>query len=123
MCRNPLYLGTLLMTLSVGFFLQSLSLFLAVCIVALGYILITVPIEEQKLASLYGPAFDTYRRRVPCLFPNPFLLREPEEILVLPTGIRAEFKRSLQYASIPLVCYFIEHLRMLPAWPTPLVLP
>jgi hypothetical protein len=51
------------------------------------------------------------------------LLREPEEILVLPTGIRAEFKRSLQYASIPLVCYFIEHLRMLPAWPTPLVLP
>jgi protein-S-isoprenylcysteine O-methyltransferase Ste14 len=123
MCRNPLYLGTLLMTLSVGVFLQSLSLILATCVVALGYVLITVPIEEQKLANLYGPAFDNYRRRVPCLFPNPYLLSEPEEIHVLPKGIRAEFKRSLQYASIPLICYFIEHLRMLPTWPTPLVLP
>ncbi|HEX5106508.1 MAG TPA: isoprenylcysteine carboxylmethyltransferase family protein [Pirellulaceae bacterium] len=122
-CRNPLYLGTLLITLSVGVFLQSLSLLLATALVGAGYVLITVPVEERKLAERYGRSFDEYRQRVPCLLPNFSLLTEPAEIRVIPCGIHAEFKRSIQYAAIPLICYLIEHLRMMPSWPTFFTLP
>lgn len=122
-CRNPLYLGTFLMTLSVGVFLQSASLIAGILVVGAGYLLITVPVEERRLAEIYGTAFEEYRRRVPCFVPKFSLFVSPPELNIRLNGINAEFKRTLQYVTIPLICYLIEHLRMLPTWPTPIVLP
>ena len=122
-CRNPLYLGTLLMTLSVGVFLQSLSLLAGMAVVGVLYLVITIPVEERRLREFYGDRFDDYCRRVPCFFPNFGLHMAPAELNVKLNGIRAEFKRSLQYLSIPILCYLVEHLRMLPDWPMPLTLP
>ena len=51
MCRNPLYVGTVLIALSVGVFLQSLTLLAAMLVVGSLYVWITVPIEERALAE------------------------------------------------------------------------
>ncbi len=123
MCRNPLYLGTLLIAFSVAIFLQSLTLLLAMFVVGAIYLWITVPIEERRLLAIHGERFTTYCQQVPRLLPNFALYTAPPELNVRLVGIRAEFLRMLQWAGVPILCYFIEHLRMLPWWPTPLHLP
>lgn len=123
MCRNPLYVGTLLMAFSVAVFLQSVTLFVAIVVVGGLYLWITVPIEERRLLALYGDQFQAYCRRVPRLVPNPWLYSAPEVVHVRMIGVRAEFLRMLQWSGVPVICYFVEHLRMLPWWPTPLSLP
>jgi protein-S-isoprenylcysteine O-methyltransferase Ste14 len=123
MCRNPLYVGTLLMAFSVAVFLQSVTLLAAIVAVGGLYLWITVPIEERRLQALYGEQFKAYCRRVPRLVPNPSLYTAPEVVHVRMVGIRAEFLRMLQWSGLPIICYFVEHLRMLPWWPTPLSLP
>jgi protein-S-isoprenylcysteine O-methyltransferase Ste14 len=123
MCRNPLYVGTLLIALSVGVFLQSLTLLTAMFAVAVLYLWITVPIEERRLQNLYGEQFTAYCQRVPRYFPDFSRYSAPPEINVRLVGIRAEFLRMLQWSTVPICCYFVEHLRMLPWWPTPLTLP
>lgn len=123
MCRNPLYLGTLLITFSVAVFLQSLTLLVAMIVVGALYLWITVPIEERRLQKVFGEPFTEYCQRVPRVIPNPWLFRSPTEVTVRIEGIRAEFLRMLQWSTVPILCYLIEHLRMLPSWPTPLTLP
>jgi protein-S-isoprenylcysteine O-methyltransferase Ste14 len=122
-CRNPIYLGTVLLTLSVAIFLQSVTLFIATLAVTVFYLTITVPIEEARLKSKHGRAFEEYCRRTPKFLPRFSLYRTPQELQVRLVGIRAEFLRMLQWSSIPLICYLVEHLRMLPNWPTPFFLP
>lgn len=123
MCRNPLYLGTLLIAFSVAIFLQSLTLLLAMLVVGAIYLWITVPIEERRLRKIHGERFTGYCQRVPRVIPNFSLYTSPTELNVRLVGIRAEFLRMLQWSGVPILCYFIEHLRMLPWWPTPLTLP
>lgn len=123
MCRNPLYVGTVLIALSVGVFLQSLTLLAAMLVVGSLYVWITVPIEERRLQKLFGEKFTAYCQRVPRYFPDFSLYTSPPEIIVRFEGIRAEFLRMLQWSTVPLLCYFVEHLRMQPWWPTPLYLP
>lgn len=123
MCRNPLYLGTLLIAFSVAFFLQSLTLLVALIVVGALYLWITVPIEERRLRKLHGERFTAYCERVPRFLPNFALYHSPAELNVRLVGIRAEFLRMLQWSTVPLVCYLIGQLQTFPWWPTPLTLP
>jgi protein-S-isoprenylcysteine O-methyltransferase Ste14 len=122
-CRNPLYLGTFCMTLSVAVFSQSVTLVAVTLLVSMMYLVITVPVEEHRLAGLYGERFADYTQRVPRFFPNPFLYSAPAELTIRLTGLRAEARRMLQWMWIPCLCYLAEHVRMLPWWPTPVWLP
>ncbi len=75
--RNPLYLGTMLMTAGLLTMLSAPSrplltaalwLFAAA---AFGWIYyITIKAEETFLLSVYGKDFETYRAAVPALFPR-----------------------------------------------------
>ena len=123
MCRNPLYVGTILITFSVAFFLQSLTLLLTMLVVSAIYLWITVPIEERRLRAKFGAPFIAYCERVPRFLPKFGLYQSPRELSVRLDGIQAEFLRMLQWSAVPILCYFVEHLRMLPWWPTPLALP
>lgn len=122
-CRNPLYFGTFLMTVSVGIFLQSITLLLMTGLVAIYYLFVTVSVEERRLSSTYGEAFADYCSRVPRFFPNFLLHRAPPELTIRLVGIRAEGKRMLYWSLLPMGCYLIEHLRMLPTWPANVWLP
>jgi hypothetical protein len=122
-CRNPLYFGTFLMTLSVAVFLQSITLIVVICLVSAGYLYFTVTLEERKLAAIHGRAFAEYCERVPRFLPNLFLHKSPEEVTVRLQGIRSEARRMAQWLWVPVLCYLVEHLRMLPAWPANLLLP
>lgn len=76
--RNPLYLGTLLMTTGLLLMLSSpsrplLTLFVwAFGSASFGWIYyVTIKAEEKYLRSVYGADFDKYAAAVPAILPTP----------------------------------------------------
>lgn len=67
--RNPLYFFSLLG--AVGFFaaLANLAFAVAAAVVYLGYYRYVIRSEEQRLAQLFGTAYETYSQRTPRFFP------------------------------------------------------
>ncbi len=110
-CRNPLYFGTLLMTLSVACLTQSLSLGVTMVIVAIYYLGVTVANEEQRLARRMGQPYLDYKARVPRLWPRLSLYQSPEFVTVDIDGLKSEAIRALRYAFIPLLCQGVMLLR------------
>ncbi len=115
-CRNPIYLGTLLLAISVGVLAQSAVFVLAVVVVAVPYLILAVSVEERGLRARHGDRFEAYRRRVPVLFPRFRLFHSPEIIPVHLSGLWLEFVRTCRWAWIPIVCDLLTHLRAESWW-------
>ncbi len=69
-CRNPLYLGTFLISGAFVVFWQSLPIALLLIPVIALYRFGVVPAEERVLAAIYGAEFDAYCRHTPRWFPR-----------------------------------------------------
>lgn len=117
MCRHPLYFGSLLLTFSVGFLLQSWILIAAIGIVSLVYMTITLPREEKALLELFGEGYREYQQNVSQLIPNPWAYHSPEVIEVNIAGLRSEMKRAMRWVLIPGACHLMLHLRNQDWWP------
>lgn len=115
--RNPLYLGTFLMSAAVTLFLQSLSLAAALAAVSFGYLLVTIMHEERHLGERYGPAFEAYCRRVPRFWPRWSSYHSPAVIDVRVRGLRAEVLRAARWTWIPVLCHLAAYLRCQEWWP------
>jgi protein-S-isoprenylcysteine O-methyltransferase Ste14 len=115
--RNPIYLGTCLLTLSVAVLAQSLVFLVMVLLVATAYMGLTVLDEEQTLLAIHGEHFREYCQRVPRFFPNFRLLRLPKTIDVHVQGLTAELTRACRWVWIPLLCDLSTHLRCESWWP------
>jgi protein-S-isoprenylcysteine O-methyltransferase Ste14 len=122
-CRNPIYLGTLLLVLTIGVLGQSVVFFLAVVLVAVAYLILAASVEERDLRARHGDRFDAYCRRVPRFFPSFRLFHAPESIPVQVHGLWSEFVRACRWASIPILCELFTHLRAEPWWPFWFALP
>jgi protein-S-isoprenylcysteine O-methyltransferase Ste14 len=72
LCRNPLYLFSLIGALGVAMTSHSLTIFLLVAIFFLFYYPGVIRSEESKLRPLYGKAFDVYCASTPSFFPRKF---------------------------------------------------
>ncbi|MDI1301413.1 MAG: isoprenylcysteine carboxylmethyltransferase family protein [bacterium] len=72
LCRNPLYLFSLIGALGVALSAHSLTIFLVVGIFFALYYPGVIRSEESKLRPLYGKAFDDYCATTPAFFPRRF---------------------------------------------------
>jgi protein-S-isoprenylcysteine O-methyltransferase Ste14 len=69
-CRNPLYVGNILMLLGVGILANSL-IYVAIVIPVFLFIYQAIVLaEENFLRGKFGPGFDTYCQQVNRWFPN-----------------------------------------------------
>lgn len=119
-CRNPLYLGSLLIGLGIASFLQSLTFAGALL---LAWVLVYLPVirsEEVALRSRHGGEYDAYRSRVPRLFPERLrLFAESEPVAVSLIGLRNHLRRSmLVLALIPLgeTMAYLQTSGAIPQW-------
>lgn len=116
-CRNPIYLGTFLLTLAVAVFLGSLTAVLGVLAVSIFYFQTTVSVEEDRLRERHGAAFDEYCARVPRIIPSLRSYRSPVAVELRMEGLQAEFVRTLRYVWLPIGCHLVTHLRSQAWWP------
>ncbi len=116
-CRNPLYFGTFLITVSFAIMLESSAFIIAALTVSALYLMLTVPEEERRLLEKHGDAFIAYTRRVPRLIPRFDLYQSSDTIEVKHRGLHAEFVRFARWATIPCLCQLLLHLRAQPWWP------
>jgi protein-S-isoprenylcysteine O-methyltransferase Ste14 len=66
--RNPLYVGTFLMILSLAFLLKSPTFAAATAIVIAYYCVAIVPLEERFLRFQFGTSYENYCQNVPQWF-------------------------------------------------------
>ena len=121
-CRNPLYLGTILLTASAGLFLESLLFTFGVVIIAIVYALATVPVEERYLSQYLGAPYRDYCARVPRFWPRPSLFATSSHLEVDLEELGRECRSAIGYLLIPLLALILNALRAQPWWPH-LVLP
>lgn len=117
LCRNPLYLGTLLLVLAVASFLKSLTLAGGVVVASIYYLAITVPAEERYLRHRLGRPYLEYCQRVPRFLPRLATFEAPTLIEVRRAGLVAEAWRAARWMWIPVVCEMISQARLEAWWP------
>ena len=122
-CRNPLYLGTFLLTLSIAFIIHSLTFAIGLLIATPLYLWVTVPWEEARLQKVFGNRYDEYRARVPKFIPTLSTFQSPPTIAVSMRGLWGEFRIASRWIWIPLLAEAFAHLRMESWWPDILRLP
>ena len=115
--RNPIYLGTFLLTLAAGVLTRSALFLLAVVLVSAAYVAFTVTAEEERLIAIYGDEFRRYCERVPRFIPRFRLFHSTETIEVQIRGLRAELIRTCRWVWIPILCDLVTHLRSEAWWP------
>lgn len=121
--RNPLYVGSFLMALALGIFLQSLVFIAAVVVVAWVHMALTVRAEERGLRIVHGDAFDAYCASTPGFFPSLRRFRSPPTVTVNVSALRREMSRLVRWFMLAVCMDAVAHLREAPWWPHLLRLP
>jgi protein-S-isoprenylcysteine O-methyltransferase Ste14 len=116
-CRNPLYLGSLLITSATALFLQSPVFAAAVVLAAVLYASTTVPAEETYLRAALGDEYLRYCERVPRFWPRFSGFRAESPIVVHLSGLRREMLRVVHWLALPVVAEMLIRFRLRPWWP------
>lgn len=87
LCRNPLYLGTLLALLGLALTTRTVTFPLLVLAGFLAYYPSVLAREEAKLARLFGPAYERWRRGTPALLPRRLRFVHPPACTVDPGAV------------------------------------
>jgi protein-S-isoprenylcysteine O-methyltransferase Ste14 len=123
LCRNPLYVGTFLMVLSAGVFLESVTFIAGLMLASWVYLSTTVPVEERRLQQCFGSEYEKYCQTVPRFFPRLSSFRSAATIEVRIGGLFSEGIRTARWIWLPILCLLIVQLRSQPNWPHLLRLP
>ena len=116
-CRNPLYLGTFLIALSVAVILQSMTFLACVLFGAVFYALATVPAEERYLSRQLGEPYRQYCRDVPRFLPRLSNFGTPATIVVSVRALRLECSRAARWVLLPVLADLLCRLRSEAWWP------
>jgi len=111
LCRNPLYVGTFLIVLSIAFFLQSATFAAGLVLASVIYLTTTVSIEEKNLRHHFGPSYDSYCREVPRFVPRFAGFRSPANVEVSIAGLGAEYRRMARWIWVPLLAEAVAHMK------------
>ena len=116
-CRNPLYVGTVMIALGLGLCLSN------VLVIALT-VLVIIPLhawvalaEEQHLHEAYGAEYEAYKRRVPRFIVSPSLYRSPEQIAVSAAMLRKAGRDAFLVILTPGMVELLEMLHQSHALP------
>ena len=87
-CRNPLYLFSLLGGAGVGLATETLTVTLILLVAFALYYPLVILAEERRLRATHGDDFERYAARTPRFWPSFAEIEEPEEYVVKPRRLR-----------------------------------
>lgn len=114
--RNPLYVGTFLMILSLAFLLKSPTFAAATVIVIAYYCVAVVPLEERFLRHVFGTDYANYCQSVPRWFPRWDTVYSPP-VSVISQSMHDELRRAFWWLPLPLLAELHAYFRSLSEWP------
>ncbi len=101
LCRNPLYIGSLLIGVGVGLCFENLLMLACVLFIVIPIHMLVVNREERHLAELFPQQFPTYKRQVPRFWPRFRNYRTQKKIMVSVHSIRRVMIDTLGVLLIP----------------------
>jgi protein-S-isoprenylcysteine O-methyltransferase Ste14 len=116
-CRHPLYLGSVLLGLSGGLFLESPLFLIGVLTAVPAYINTTIAVEEAVLRARHGTSHEAYVRAVPRLLPRALIVRAPAHLTVDVHRMWLECLRASRWTWLPVAGAVFTYLRSLASWP------
>jgi protein-S-isoprenylcysteine O-methyltransferase Ste14 len=123
LCRNPLYVASLLLGLSFGLLAKSLTFMLIISATSIVYAVGTVRSEEKTLLRNLGEPYAEYCRRTPRFWPRFSSYHTPESLEIRVKGLRLEFLRLLRWIWVPMALGILNYLRVQPWYPALFHLP
>lgn len=111
MCRNPLYLFSLIGAVGVGLATKTITIPIIVFLLFAVYYPVVIKREEKRLTGIHGRNFEEYRKRVPRFIPSFSSFREPEEYTIKPGFLRKRFTDSLWFVWLIGLIALTEALR------------
>jgi protein-S-isoprenylcysteine O-methyltransferase Ste14 len=117
-CRNPLYLGSFLLGVSGGLFLESVPLLAALVVMMVIYQQTTIRAEEGVLRARHGPDFDDYVGRVPRIWPWSRGFYSPDYVTIHVHSLWNECARASRWVWLPILGDIVMRLRTQAWWPT-----
>lgn len=114
--RNPLYVGTFLMILSLAFLLKSPTFAAATAIVIAYYCVAVVPLEERLLRHHFGTVYVNYCQSVPRWFPRLGTAYSPP-VTMISHPMHNELRRAMWWLPLPLLAELHAYFRTLSEWP------
>ena len=76
-CRNPLYIGTFLLSVGVSFCFENLLMLALVLLIIIPIHLAIVRMEETHLEKLFGEQYRKYKRKTPSFSLESLTMRVP----------------------------------------------
>jgi protein-S-isoprenylcysteine O-methyltransferase Ste14 len=116
-CRNPLYLFSLIGAVGVGCATETLIIPLILLIAFCLYYPFVIKSEEKELLKIHGEAFISYLNSTPAFFPNLSMLKEPNQYVVDPKIFRKQIFDALWFIWLLGILELIEELHELSILP------
>ena len=110
LCRNPLYIGSFLLTIGAGLCFENLLMLVGGVCIVLPTHLVVVRMEEARLAELFGERYLAYKRRVPRYWPRLGGYESPAEVLVSVRAMRRIAIDTMGVLLLPEIEDFLEVL-------------
>ncbi|MGQ9649627.1 MAG: methyltransferase family protein [Phycisphaerae bacterium] len=111
LCRHPLYVGTLLLSLGAALSFENLIMLVTGILFIVPIHAVIARLEEQRLAELFGDRYAEYARRVPRFLPRFSAYRSKPDVLVSVRAIRRAAMDAMAIMLIPLFEDLLETLR------------
>ncbi len=110
LCRNPLYVFSLLGCLGIGFATETFLIPGMMLAAFVFYYKFVIKKEETRLEEIHGQAYREYKKRTRSVFPRFADFKEPQEYLVNPVLFRSHILSAVWFVWFLGVFEMIEYL-------------
>jgi protein-S-isoprenylcysteine O-methyltransferase Ste14 len=110
LCRNPLYIGTMLVTVGAGLCFENLLMLVTMLVTMVPAHMVAARLEDAHLAAKFPVEFPEYTRRVAALWPRLRNYRSREMLMVSARAVRRAAIDASGVMLIPLLEDILEVL-------------
>ena len=110
LCRNPLYMGTFVLTIGIGLSFANLLMCVLVPLIVVPVHLVVVRLEESRLEEAFGEQFRAYKQKTPRFWPRFSSYNSPDRLNI---DVRAVWRVTANAVGVLLLPWIEDLLEIL----------